>query len=484
MAPTTSPVSDGTRRLITLAKRTGVPPDSLKRFLEAGYVPQPKQLEFHAACRAADVPSNPSQIGFGGARGGAKTHASFAQVALDDCRRVPGLKALFLRKVQRSASEAVEDLRQKVLFLTPHRYNQQKGSILFPNGSRIILGHFQHEKDIDNYLGLEYDVIVVEEATQLSEAKIEKIATCNRSSKEGFRPRMYFTTNPGGVGHTWFKRKFVTPFREKWTREKFTQEKISHTTFIPSTVYDNKKVNPEYRENLERLTGWLRRAWLHGDFDVFAGQFFEKFRRDLHTAPDAEFFPPEYLAANWENLQPFGAFDYGYRHWAVFYIGYKRDGVLHVLDECAVRLSLVPQIADAIASTCAGWGLEPGRLRAVAAGTDCFEVSSGNGQTGETIADEFAKKGIYLSRANTARTAGASKILALLGDPEQGLAPTVKINQRCRLLIEQLGVLQHDPNKAGDVLKVNADDNGNGGDDAYDAFRYLVMADTESTGLF
>jgi hypothetical protein len=34
--------------------------------------------------------------------------------------------------------------------------------------------------------------------------------------------------------------------------------------------------------------------------------------------------------------------------------------------------------------------------------------------------------------------------------------------------------LQHDPNRPEDVLKVDADDEGIGGDDAADALRYLV----------
>jgi hypothetical protein len=34
--------------------------------------------------------------------------------------------------------------------------------------------------------------------------------------------------------------------------------------------------------------------------------------------------------------------------------------------------------------------------------------------------------------------------------------------------------LQHDPNRPEDVLKVDADEDGVGGDDAVDARRYLV----------
>jgi hypothetical protein len=39
---------------------------------------------------------------------------------------------------------------------------------------------------------------------------------------------------------------------------------------------------------------------------------------------------------------------------------------------------------------------------------------------------------------------------------------------------ETVGALQHDPNRPEDVLKVDADEDGVGGDDAADALRYLV----------
>jgi len=40
--------------------------------------------------------------------------------------------------------------------------------------------------------------------------------------------------------------------------------------------------------------------------------------------------------------------------------------------------------------------------------------------------------------------------------------------------VECLPSLQHDPNRPEDVLKVDADEDGVGGDDAADALRYLV----------
>jgi phage terminase large subunit len=50
----------------------------------------------------------------------------------------------------------------------------------------------------------------------------------------------------------------------------------------------------------------------------------------------------------------------------------------------------------------------------------------------------------------------------------------VFIHRRCGRLQETLPALQHDPNRPEDVLKVDADEDGAGGDDAADTLRYLV----------
>jgi phage terminase large subunit len=60
------------------------------------------------------------------------------------------------------------------------------------------------------------------------------------------------------------------------------------------------------------------------------------------------------------------------------------------------------------------------------------------------------------------------------GDAEHGVKPTLFIHKRCGRLIETLPALQHDPNRPEDVLKVDADEDGAGGDDAADCLRYLV----------
>jgi hypothetical protein len=74
----------------------------------------------------------------------------------------------------------------------------------------------------------------------------------------------------------------------------------------------------------------------------------------------------------------------------------------------------------------------------------------------------------------SAGTAGWSSGAWPVGDPAAGLRPTLFIHERCARLVECLPMLQHDPHRPEDVLKVDCDDDGLGGDDAGDCLRYLV----------
>ncbi len=76
--------------------------------------------------------------------------------------------------------------------------------------------------------------------------------------------------------------------------------------------------------------------------------------------------------------------------------------------------------------------------------------------------------------ANTERVSGWAEVLHRLGDPASGVGPTLFIHECCVGLGECLPTLQHDPNRPEDVLKVDADEDGIGGDDAADCLRYLI----------
>lgn len=447
-------------RYARAGQRAGCPPGQMLHWRQAGIVLTPKQLEASARARECDRAGGPTEVGMGGARGGGKSHWLLGQMGGDDCQRRDGLKCLLLRKVGKAVRESFEDLRAKVLAGLPHEYKRSDAALIFPNGSRIILGHFKNESDIDAYLGLEYDVIGIEEATTLSHSKFKAIRTTNRTSRTDWRPRIYSTTNPGGVGHAWYKARYITPFRNGTETE---------TRFVPATVDDNPFVNAGYVRQLDQLTGWLHRAWRLGDWDIAAGQFFTTFRRDVHVVE------PFQIPTHW---RVWLAMDYGYTHFTVVHLlAEDGDGVIYHVDEHAARRWLVKRHAEAVRAMLRRWPISGNEHLHVVAGHDVFAKRP----TDETsVADKWAEEGFELEPANQDRVNGAAELLHRLGDVEAGIEPRWYIFDRCRRLIETLPMLQHDPNRPEDVLKVDVDEDGIGGDDAYDAARYGLM--TKPTG--
>lgn len=80
------------------------------------------------------------------------------------------------------------------------------------------------------------------------------MTTCNRTTRKDFKPRMYYTCNPGNVGHGWVKRLFID-------RRMEDGERAEDYAFIPASIYDNEillSANPEYLRALESLPEDMR----------------------------------------------------------------------------------------------------------------------------------------------------------------------------------------------------------------------------------
>ena len=285
---------------IQTAIRFNCPREQVDTFFKSNHIPLPWQWEFHSVARQADYDNGPVDIGLGGARGPGKSHSVLAQSGLDDCQRVPGLKGLFLRQTGLAAQESFDDLIDKVI-KGRAVYKKSGSAIRFDNESKIVLGGFKDNKDIDKYIGIEYDFIIVEELNQITEEKYTKLRGSLRTSKPNWRPRMYTSFNPGGIGHKWVRERYIIPHRKGEEKE---------TRFIGSTYKENPYLNKEYIEYLEGLTGELGRAWREGDWDLFAGQVFDEFRYDRHVLPKPV-MPSK-------NFQHFLSMDWGYSEKSAF----------------------------------------------------------------------------------------------------------------------------------------------------------------------
>ena len=97
--------------------------------------------------------------------------------------------------------------------------------------------------------------------------------------------------NPGGVGHGWVKNRFIEGkvperlYEYKSVLDDGT-EIVRTRVFIPAKLSDNlilQKMDPGYIARLMELEPHLQKALIHGDWDIFAGQVFEEFRREKHV---------------------------------------------------------------------------------------------------------------------------------------------------------------------------------------------------------
>lgn len=201
--------------------------------------------------QAAFFMARTKHVGFGGARGGGKSWAVRAKSKMLSVR-YPGIKILIVRRTY------PELVNNHINFLQGElngiaKYNKTDKAFTFCNGSTIKFGYCNGDNDLLQYQGAEYDVIFLDEATQLQEMWIKKITACLRGANH-FPKRIYYTCNPGGVSHGYIKRLFID-------RNYEDGENPEDYSFIQSLVTDNHalmKSQPDYIRQLEALPPKLR----------------------------------------------------------------------------------------------------------------------------------------------------------------------------------------------------------------------------------
>ena len=277
--------------------------------------PSPKQQEFLTATA--------KHIGFGGARGGGKSWAVRAKAKLL-AFNYAGIKILIVR---RSYPELVNNhinILRKELFGFA-KYKDKDKVFNFPNGSSIQFMYCAKDSDLDRVQGTEYDIIFLDEATQLSEYQMKTITACLRGVND-FPKRIYYTCNPGHQGHAYIKRIFIDKHYNEY-------ENPEDYHFIQSLVTDNKvlmETDPEYVKMLEALPYRQKQAWLYGDWNVFEGQFFEEFKDDPEHYEDrfwTHVIEPFDIPSSWNIYR---SFDWGSaRPFSCGWWALDHDGVLY-----------------------------------------------------------------------------------------------------------------------------------------------------------
>ncbi len=411
-------------------------------FLLKGY-PNPRQREFFE--------SKARHTAYGGARGGGKSWAIRRKLVLL-ALHYPDLQLLLLRRTLSELTENhVRALQTELSGFVD--YNQTQRVFTFPNGSRIKLGYCDNEQDVYRYQGQEYDVIAMEEATQFTESQMQFLSTCNRTVRTDFTPRMYYTCNPGGVGHGWVKRLFID-------RRYRGSERAEDYLFIPARVTDNPFLmrDKHYQTTLENLPDPLRRAYLDGDWDVLAGQYFGEFSRNRHVVD------PFTIPKSWRK---FRAMDWGYNDpCAVLWFAVAPGGRVYAYREYYERKVLSSETARRIRQL-----TDEETIAYTAASPDAWQSRGMSGSqdiSGMSIAEVFAHGGVPLIRADNARIPGWQRVREYLAEADDGL-PRLLIFRTCENLIRTLPMLTFDEHFSEDV-SAHCEDH------APEALRYGLMS--------
>ena len=419
--------------------------------------PNPKQAMFFEA-RAR-------YIAYGGARAGGKSWAmrvKFVQL----CLRYSGIQILLLR---RTLPELTENHVNPLLIMLKGiaRSNKQEKVFTFPNGSTIKFGYCNNDKDLLQYQGAEFDVIFLDEATQLQEMWIKKITACVRGVND-FPKRIYYTCNPGGASHGYFKRLFID-------RQYETGEDPEDYSFIQALVTDNKALmesQPDYIKQLEALPPKLKEAWLYGRWDIFEGQFFEDFRTtpDIEKCTAAGITQEQALQQHrWTHvIEPFDlnagdkrgwnimrSYDFGYNkpfslgYWAVDY-----DGVLYRILEiygCTQTPDEgVKWSPDEQFKRISQFEREHPWLKGRKIVDSVADPAIWDQSRGESIAETAARYGIYFSPGDNNRIPGWMQVHYRLQFDENGYARMYVFNT-CKAFIRTMPLMMYSETKPEDL---------------------------------
>lgn len=237
---------------------------------------------------------------YGGAAGGGKSDA----LLVDAIRGVgrghgAGYAALLLR---REFPDLEMSLMRRAHTLYPRiggTWSGQSKTWTFPGRETVRFGHAQHELDVHQYQGAEFQFVGFDELTSFTEYQYTYLISRLRSPL-GIRCRLRGATNPGGKGHEWVFKRFA-PWLDSssltrarpgevfyFTRDTDGAERLSSKgqpgalgrTFVPAMLADNPYLATDgvYSRSLDELDPVTRAQLKNGDWLArpAAGLYFKR----------------------------------------------------------------------------------------------------------------------------------------------------------------------------------------------------------------
>lgn len=383
----------------------------------------PKQHSF--------ITAKPTEVLFGGAAGGGKSYAQVID-ALLFALQYAGSKQLILR---RTFAELDKSIIRTVLAMYPRgifTFNSSSHTGKFNNGSIIDFGYLANENDVYQYQSAEYDVVRFDELTHFTENQYIYLISRVRGANN-FPKRVKSSTNPGGVGHVWVKKRFIEPAPPN---TEFVGDDGVTRIFIPSLLDENyflMETDPNYKKRLLALPDKERKALLYGDWNIFEGQYFDEFDEKVHVCEPFE------IPKHWRRYR---AIDYGLDMLACVYVAVNSLGQAFVYREVGKSNLPISSAAQCIIDA----SERDEEFYLTLAPPDLWNRSQETGQSKATI---FGNAGLYLTKSNNDREAGWLAIKELLKLDANG-EPRLKIFSTCRGLIKDLPALIRDDKRPTD----------------------------------
>jgi hypothetical protein len=206
------------------------------------------------------------EVIFGGGAGGGKSILGCYWI-LKMCYKYPGTRWLIGRSKGKTLKETtlnsffevakIQGLKADIDFT----YNQQAGTIKFPNGSEVLLKDlflYPSDPDFDELGSLEISGAFIDECNQVVEKawNIVKSRIRYKLDDYGLVPKILGTCNPSR-GYVYYN--FYKPYRDGV---------LEHSkAFIESLVDDNPFISIYYKENLQSLDTKSKQRLLFGNWD-------------------------------------------------------------------------------------------------------------------------------------------------------------------------------------------------------------------------
>lgn len=460
------------------------------------YRPSKKQIEF------LTLPYNIKEALYGGAVHAGKTDILLLYILLHKFHEHQKFRGLFLRRTFGELELEVIPRSKPYFNSVGGKYNGGKYKWEFPSGAILFFGHVENEDDVHKYDSFQPNYVAFDELTSFTEWQYLYITLerCRTQLGNPLPAIVRSGTNPGNIGHTWVKKRFIDPAKEG--RKIIQGPSGLKRVFIKATVYDNPSTDPEYLKSLEALPEAEKQAKLYGNWDAFEGSVFNEFREKhypdepdnaLHVIDPVEIpdYWPRIMSIDWgyramtwcgsAAISPNGqVITYRERHWKETKIeewaGYIREDVEQddprLVKMCrsagqdrGTEHTIQQQVSEAIGRPVTLTMNNPGsRIAGKMLLHEYFRWKP-KYQPKRAQKDYDQNHADFLLRNRTLKEY-QSYIDSFIPLPEEVL-PKALIFNTCTKLIESIKACVYDKNTPEDVAQFE-------GDDPYDGYRYLV----------